>query len=204
MKKNIIFLLSIFILFNSSNLKANAIDAQNWLDSEISQIINLYRDDSIESETKLTAIQDSINKSFAGNGIGRFVAGNAWGSANEIVQKQFIKLFKEHLYLTIGSLMESYSNQTYDLVNSRKDKNKGVYLIDMEVSHNEQTTLITWRVKESKEKFYVIDLMVADISLVITKRAEFNSMLKKVNNDLAELNHILKDQNIQSYENLIN
>ena len=29
MKKNIIFLLSIFILFNSSNLKANAIDAQN-------------------------------------------------------------------------------------------------------------------------------------------------------------------------------
>ena len=29
-------------------------------------------------------------------------------------------------------------------------------------------------------------------------------MLKKVNNDLAELNHILKDQNIQSYENLIN
>ena len=204
MKKNIIFLLSIFILFNSSNLKANAIDAQNWLDSEISQLIDLYKDDSIESKTRLNAIQNSINKSFAGNGIGRFVAGNAWGAANERVQKQFIKLFKEHLYLTIGSLMKGYSNQTYELINSTEDKNKGVYLIDMEISHNEQKTLIVWRVKKSKEKFYIIDLIVADTSLVITKRAEFNSMLKKINNDLEELNYILKDQNIQSYNNLIN
>ena len=87
MKKNIIFLLSLFFLFNSSNLKANAIVAQNWLDSEISQIIDLYRDENIESQTKLNTIQDSINNSFAGNGIGRSVAGNAWGTANEIVQK---------------------------------------------------------------------------------------------------------------------
>ena len=78
------------------------------------------------------------------------------------------------------------------------------YLIDIEIEQNEQKTIVTWRVKESKNKFYVIDLIVADVSLVVTKRAEFSSMLKKVDNNLGELNNLLKDQNLQSYNKLIN
>ena len=56
----------------------------------------------------------------------------------------------------------------------------------------------------SKEKFYVIDLLVADISLIVTKRSEFNSMLKKVDYELEELNLVLKNQNKSSYSKLIN
>ena len=98
--------------------------------------------------------------------------------------------------------MEGYSNQTFEIVTAKEDKNQGVYLIDMEISHNDQKTLITWRVKESKDKFYVIDLIIADISLVITKRAEFSSMLKS--KSLSEINSLLKVQNAESYHKLIN
>ena len=100
--------------------------------------------------------------------------------------------------------MQGYSNQTFTVINSKEDKNQGVYLIDIEIEQNEQKTIVTWRVKESKNKFYVIDLIVADVSLVVTKRAEFNSMLKKVNNDLNELNSLLEKQNNESYKRLIN
>ena len=98
--------------------------------------------------------------------------------------------------------MEGYSNKTFEIVTAKEDKNQGVYLIDMEISHNDQKTLITWRVKESKDKFYVIDLIIADISLVITKRAEFSSMLKS--KSLSEINSLLKVQNAESYHKLIN
>ena len=100
--------------------------------------------------------------------------------------------------------MRGYSNQNFKLINSKKDKNQGVYLIDMEIEHNDQKTIVTWRVKESKQRFYVIDLLVSDISLVRTKRAEFNSILKKFNNNLDELNYLLKAQNSISFNNLTN
>ena len=74
----------------------------------------------------------------------------------------------------------------------------------MEIEYNDQKTLVTWRVKESKQRFYVIDLLVADISLVRTKRAEFNSILKKFVNNLDELNFLLKTQNSISFNNLTN
>ena len=56
---------------------------------------------------------------------------------------------------------------------------------------------------KSKGRFFVIDLIVADISLVVTKRSEFNSMLKTVNYDLVEFNNKLRSQNNSSYQKLI-
>ena len=55
----------------------------------------------------------------------------------------------------------------------------------------------------SKDRFFVIDLIVADISLVVTKRSEFNSMLKKVDNNLSKFNDVLFDQNQESYQKII-
>ena len=202
--KKIVSLSIFFILFFQNSVNADKLKAKAWLNTEITKIIELYKDENTPIEIRLDAIEEAINKSFAGTGIARFVVGKIWEQSTELEQQRFVTLFKEHLYLTIGSLMQGYSNQNFQLIDSRKDKNQGVYLIDMEIEHNDQKTEVTWRVKKAKDKYYVIDLLVADISLVITKRAEFNSMLNKVNNDLSELNLLLIKQNSESYNNLIN
>ena len=100
--------------------------------------------------------------------------------------------------------MQGYSNQKYNLINNKYDSKNKVSLIDMEVISDTGNILVTWRLKKSKDRFYVIDLLVADISLVVTKRSEFNSMLKNVNYSLKELNIILKKQNEISYKKLTN
>ena len=118
--------------------------------------------------------------------------------------KVIIKLFKRHLALNIASMMKSYSNQEYKLINSRYDSKNKVSLIDMKIINNTGNLVVTWRVKKAKERFFVIDLLVADISLVVTKRSEFNSMLKNVNYNLKELNVLLDNQNNESYNKIIN
>ena len=202
-KKIIICSTLLFIFIGPYQLKANPEDAQIWLNTEISKIINLYRDKDTDIIERLNAVENAINNSFAGTGIARFVVGKkVWEQSSKSSREKFVTVFKEHLYLTIGSLMQGYSNQDYKFLKSREDKN-GVYLIDMEIINNEQKTLVTWRVKESKGKYYIIDLLVADISLVVTKRSEFNSLLGKVDNNLNNLNSLLKKQNKESYSRLI-
>ena len=73
----------------------------------------------------------------------------------------------------------------------------------MEIKNDSNSFLITWRVKKSKDRFFVIDLLVADISLVVTKRSEFNSALKKIDYDLQSFNEILHKQNELSYNKII-
>ena len=74
----------------------------------------------------------------------------------------------------------------------------------MEIFSDTGSVVLTWRVKEAKNRFFVIDLIVADISLVVTKRSEFNSMLKKVDNNLSKFNEVLFEQNQISYNKIAN
>ena len=74
----------------------------------------------------------------------------------------------------------------------------------MEVYSDTGSIQVTWRVKKSKDRYFVIDLLVADISLVVTKRSEFNSMLKTVDYNLDKFNEKLIAQNDSSYSKLLN
>ena len=101
-------------------------------------------------------------------------------------------------------MMQGYSDQDYIFTKSVFDDKNKVNLIDMEIISDTGSLVVTWRLKKSKEKYYVIDLLVADISLIVTKRSEFNSMIKKVDNSLEKFIDVLKKQNELSFNKLIN
>ena len=196
--------ISFFFIILSFGLSAKANDAKNWLNKEIDIIISAYKNQDLPNENKFLMIEQTINNNFAGAGIAKFVAGKSWNGASKEIKLKYIKLFKRHLALNIATMMRGYSDQNYKLTNSSYDEKNKVNLIDMEIFSDTGSIQVTWRVKKSKERFFVIDLLVADISLVVTKRSEFNSMLKTVGYKLSEFNNKLLAQNESSYQKLIN
>ena len=195
-------LIILFIFSISSHVFAD--EAKNWLKTEIDKIIYAYQNNDLPSENRFLMIEQTINNNFAGSGIAKFVAGKSWNGASKDTKLEYIKLFKRHLALNIASLMQGYSNQNYELTNSKYDEKNKVSLIDMEVYSDTGSIQVTWRVKKSKDRYFVIDLLVADISLVVTKRSEFNSMLKTVDYNLDKFNKKLIAQNDLSYSKLLN
>ena len=193
----------ILLIFFFVTSQAHASEVTIWLKSEIDKILMAYKNDSNSKIERFEYIESTIDQNFAGAGIAKFVAGKAWSTADKETKKNYIKLFKRHLALNIASIMKGYSNQTYSIIDSKHDEINDVIFINMELRNPTNKLSITWRVKESKNKFYVIDMLVADISLVVTKRSEFNSMLKKFDYDLKNFNDILNEQNKTSYNKLI-
>ena len=190
------------VILLSFNVSAD--EAKNWLKTEIDKIIYAYQDNNLPNENRFLMIEQTINNNFAGAGIAKFVAGKSWNGASKEIKLEYIKLFKRHLALNIATMMRGYSDQNYKLTNSSYDEKNKVNLIDMEIFSDTGSIQVTWRVKKSKERFFVIDLLVADISLVVTKRSEFNSMLKTVDYKLSEFNNKLLAQNESGYQKLIN
>ena len=199
---HLIKILSSFIVLLSFSVNAN--EAKNWLNKEIDIIISAYQNNSLPNENKFLMVENTINNNFAGTGIAKFVAGKSWNATSKEVKIEYIKLFKRHLALNISSMMQGYSDQQYQLTNSSYDEKNKVTLIDMEIFSDTGSIQVTWRVKKSKDRYFVIDLLVADISLVVTKRSEFNSMLKTVDYNLSEFNKKLLSQNESSYQKIIN
>ena len=198
------FLCKVFFILFLSTTTLFADEASDWLKQQIDYILDAYKNTSISKVDRFNLIEDSINNNFAGAGIAKFVAGKSWSSASKETKKEYIQLFKKHLALSISSIMQGYSYQEYELINSKYDEKNKVSMINMEIYSDTGGLLITWRLKKSKDRYFVIDLIVADISLVVTKRSEFHSMLKKVDEKLIELNDILRLQNESSYSIMIN
>ena len=198
--KILFYLIISTLTFITTNLQAD--EPTVWLKSEIDKILISYQNNDLPNENRFLMIEQTINNNFAGAGIAKFVAGESWGKSNKETKKEYIKNFKRHLALNIASMMQGYSNQQYKLSESKIDSNN-IILVDMEIFSDTGSVVVTWRVKESKGRFFVIDLIVADISLVVTKRSEFNSMLKNVNYNLTEFNEILSNQNSISYQKII-
>ena len=194
--------IAVVVLFLSTDAFAD--EAKSWLKTEIDKIIYAYQNNALPIENRFLMIEQTINNNFAGTGIAKFVAGESWPKASKETKKEYIKNFKRHLALNIASMMRGYSNQKYKLSQSKIDQKNNIILIDMEIFSDTGSVVVTWRVKKSKERYFVIDLIVADISLVVTKRSEFNSMLKNVDYNLIEFNKILYDQNNESYQKIIN
>ena len=194
----------VFIIISTTINYTYADEPSDWLKKEIDKILISYQNSNLPKENRFLMIEQTINNNFAGTGIGKFVAGEAWQNASKDTKKNYLKNFKRHLALNIASMMQGYSNQEYKLSESKIDKKNKVILIDMEIFSDTGSVVVTWRVKESKGRYFIIDLIVADISLVVTKRSEFNSMLKNVNYNLSAFNEILLNQNNESYQKIIN
>ena len=197
-------LLKVIFIFFLLITSVKADEATDWLGNEIDSILGAYKNTQISKVERFALIEETINNNFAGAGIAKFVAGKSWGSANKDTKKTYVKIFKKHLALNIASMMQGYSDQDYIFTKSVFDDKNKVNLIDMEIISDTGSLVVTWRLKKSKEKYYVIDLLVADISLIVTKRSEFNSMIKKVENSLEKFIDVLKKQNELSYNKLIN
>ena len=197
-------LLKVIFIFFLLITSVKADEATDWLGNEIDSILDAYKNTQISKVERFALIEETINNNFAGAGIAKFVAGKSWGSANKDTKKAYVKIFKKHLALNIASMMQGYSDQDYIFTKSVFDDKNKVNLIDMEIISDTGSLVVTWRLKKSKEKYYVIDLLVADISLIVTKRSEFNSMIKKVDNSLKKFIDVLKKQNELSFNKLIN
>ena len=198
----LLFKIIFFIFLTSSQLYAS--EASKWLKTEIDFILEAYSNTDLSNEKRFLIIENTVNYNFAGKGIAKFISGKAWKDASQETKEKYIKFFKKHLALNVASIMQGYANQEYSLIDSKYDSKNKVNLVDMIISTNSSNITITWRVKQSKERFYIIDLLVADISLVVTKRSEFNSMLKNVNYNLDIFSELLNKQNEESYKLLIN
>ena len=191
-----------FSLLSFHTLSAD--EASDWLKKENDKILSSYENVNMSDETRFLMIEDTINYNFAGKALGKAVAKQAYNSASEEVRDEYIKLFKRHIALNLTSMMKGYSNQMYAIVDSRYNQKNKTYMIDMEITNDASKIMVTWRVIKHKENFYIIDLYIANISLMQTKRSEFNSTLKTVDNDLHKLNQILKKQNDLNYGKFIN
>lgn len=111
--------------------------------------------------------------------MGKFVLGRQGRELTTAQQKSFAQAFERHVVETYSDLLARQSVADVKITGDSKQPD-GDVLVNSEITRGgAPSTPYDWRVRETKAGLKVVDVVINGVSLLITRRQEFASVMRK-------------------------
>ncbi len=125
--------------------------------------------------------------------IGRFILGKYWNHATPAQQTDYLQLFNKLVISSYEKRFDDYSGETVTLLGTHTAGKDFIVKSTLSDS-NKQPIKINWRVRERPQGPRIIDIVVEDISLSVTQRSEYASIIQQNNNNIEALLQAMQDK----------
>jgi phospholipid transport system substrate-binding protein len=130
-----------------------------------------------EREAKFRALFD---EGFDVPAISRFVLGNYWRIATEEQRRSFITLFEVYVVHAYAVRFNEYSGQQLKVTASRPEGDDSALVQSVIAQPSGAPPLrVDWRVGKTAKGFKIIDVVVEGVSMAVTQRQEFSSVIQR-------------------------
>ena len=172
--KNLLIIISIF--FSYSTLEAS--EVSEWFERESNQFLEIINNnDGTESEN-YERYKYFVNKNFAVKSIAYGLIGESIineSSENEL--SLYLNVFTDYLITTIYKLANTSTSSS--IILKDVDVKENIYIIKSEISDKKTSANLYWKVIDTGSSFKIIDVIVENTSYFVTKKSEFNKILRK-------------------------
>ena len=197
-KKIVLIIFLIFFLI-SPKQQFNYILAESDPGSYVMEMttnaINTLTNKSISQNEKESQFGKLFDKNFDVPSISRFVLGKYWKQASLDQKKNFIKAFRNYVVKTYSSRFNEYSGEKLKLVNYENEKNPKIFLVHTILEREDAPVIkVDWRIGKKKDRFVILDIIIEGISLAITQRSEFVSVIDQNEGSIDQLISLLKER----------
>lgn len=120
-----------------------------------------------------------LRNDFAMKDIGRFVVGTYWRRMNPEQRGEYLKLFSEWVLKTYSIRLGGYTGEQFKVLNTTPAGQHDVLVktrIDKSAGNGFNAS---WRVRKVDGGYKIIDIYVEGVSMAITQRSEFESILQR-------------------------
>lgn len=143
------------------------------------QAIHALRDDSGSLAQREAQFRALLVEGFDLNLIGRFVLGRAWKAADKYQRDNYLRAFGEFIVHKYSAMLGGYAGETMMVVSEQAAGEKDV-LVHTRIDRPSGPPIEAhWRVRGQGDGQRIIDVMVEGISMAITQRAEFKSVIRR-------------------------
>ena len=110
--------------------------------------------------------------------ISRFVLGQYWKRLDSNMRKQFVKSFNDYIVTTYAPKFKGWSGK-FKTIGSQVENNMYVVAMQLVTNSNSPTSLnLDWRMILKNNEFKILDVNIDGVSMLVTQRAEFSSVIK--------------------------
>jgi len=194
MKKFVFVCVSLFLWIQGSNASIAPKDAETFMSTIGDQVINLLTDKTISDQERADQFREILETRFNVKAIGKFVLGRYWKQASDDEKQKFLELFKETTVASYATRFKEYTSERLEILGSRPEADGGVTVMTQIIRPNSQKIPIDWKIFEKNGELRIYDVILEGISMGITQRSEYASVIQKGGGRVEAINKALEDK----------
>ncbi len=167
--------------------------AEGFITDLTSEGIGFLADDGMSDADRKAGFKKLLNNNFDMNTIARFSLGSNWRNASKAQQDEYLGLFKAMIVNVYSERFNNYSGQKLSVTGSRAEGGSDILVHSLMTQASGPKVKIDWRVRDRSGKFQVVDVIVEGVSMAMTQRSDFSSVIQRGGGDIeALLAHLRK------------
>ncbi len=143
------------------------------------ETVSILGDKSMSTATRHQRLKQILEENFDLPYLARLALGRSYRRLDAQQRQTYQGLFERYLLTAYGAKFDTYGGQTLEVTGSTKASDGDRIVRSEIVQPQGQPVDVEWRVRDEQGKPQIIDVIVAGVSLVVTQRNEFASLVQQ-------------------------
>jgi phospholipid transport system substrate-binding protein len=168
----------------------SAESARALIEEVSGEVLTILSDQSRGHREKFDALVVLLEEPIDLDLVGRLILGRYWRTADDGQRQQYLQLFREYALANLASKLHLYQGEGFEVTGAKVVSDKDALVTSRILSDGEPPLQVDWRLRQQNDgRLVAIDLIVEGVSLIVTLRSEFASVIERLGFDglLAEL-----------------
>lgn len=157
------------------------------------EAVAILSDPTVSAQGRMDAFQRILQRDFDVSLIARFVLGPRWRKIPEAQRRSYVQAFSQFLVHTYAVRLGNVRIDRFSLLDTRRVGRKD-WIVRTEIVRGGDKVAANWRLRKRKGHYRVIDVVVAGVSMAVTHRQEFASIIHANGGNVATLIAMLERQ----------
>ncbi len=151
-------------------------------------------DRQLTASDRAARFRQMLSEGFDVPFIGRFVLGRFWRTASEEERTEFLRLFEDYIVQSYAHRFGEYSGENMRFTMTRPSPDNQVTVFSDLVRPSGPPVKVEWKLRPEGANYKVVDVVVEGISMSVTQRDEFSSVIQRNGGKVEGLLNILRDK----------
>ena len=127
---------------------------------------------------RVARFRELLREDFDVPGIARFVLGRYWNTATAEQRAEFVRLFEEYIARAYATRLAEYAGEHFKVTGSRPDTDGTTVFSQILRPSGQAPIKVDWRLTGRNGDYKLSDVSVDGISMAVTQRSEFASVIQ--------------------------
>lgn len=194
MAYRLFFVFALFA-FSTTALAERDLSAESYVDAIGKKYITALTNPASSYAKRSDKFDEALRNHFNMNRMGKLALGRYWRQLDESKREEYISAFNNFIKASYTIRFSEYPTASYQIVASKVLKGDDVLVATMIKSEKLNNPVrIDWRLSKKSGEFKVTDVIIEGVSMIVSQRSEFSSIIQKNGGNISALIDLLKEK----------